>query len=279
MPIILDQVNETDSGTDIQVDPGLVYHRASAFSPRRNNSDFHRIHRIYSQQVSGEKQISYKVYPWKERIALSLTRPKPLNAPLPELLNSRHSTREFSEGGLNFDELSEVLRLSSGLKVYDGALASVPVRTRTVPSPGGAYSLEQYLVIRNVKGLQPGIYHYSAIEGCICRIADLPDDNELHLKAASDMISLPPVLFFITSVFQRNVEKYGARGFRLIYMEAGHLGQNLYLAATHLGLSGCYIGGGIDGYIQKLLGLDSFSEVFLSSFAMGRSAYQGAQHD
>ena len=67
------------------------------------------------------------------------------------------------------------------------------------------------------------------------------------------------------------MDKYGERGYRFIYLDAGHMLQNLNLVATYLGLGGVELGASSksDDYIDKMIGLSSELENVFLGVAMG----------
>jgi SagB-type dehydrogenase family enzyme len=80
------------------------------------------------------------------------------------------------------------------------------------------------------------------------------------------MAAQAAVVFAWAAVVDRAKQRYGERAYRYIYMDAGHAGQNLHLAATALGLGCCAIGAFFDDEVNAILGLDGLEEtaVYLS---------------
>ena len=78
-----------------------------------------------------------------------------------DVVTSRRSVRDFGKEKLSLSELSKVLHQSYGItgeiKRPDGG--TIPLRS--APSGGALYPAEIYLGIRNVSGVEPGIYHYN----------------------------------------------------------------------------------------------------------------------
>ena len=74
----------------------------------------------------------------------------------------------------------------------------------------------------------------------------------------------------ITALFQRTRWKYRERTYRYVMMETGHVGQNLYLAATALGLGVCAVGAFFDDALNDLLGLDGQTEAALYITSVGQ---------
>lgn len=52
-------------------------------------------------------------------------------------------------------------------------------------------------------------------------------------------------------------------------LEAGHIGRNLYLAATSMGLGACAVGAFLDDALNDLLGLDGQEEAVLYVVSVG----------
>ena len=74
------------------------------------------------------------------------------------------------------------------------------------------------------------------------------------------MCSNAPVVIIWTAVFSRTKWKYGQRAYRYIYLDAGHIAQNLALSATSIGLGSCQIGAFFDDEINQILDINGFDE-------------------
>jgi SagB-type dehydrogenase family enzyme len=85
-----------------------------------------------------------------------------------------------------------------------------------------------------------------------------------------EMLGRAPVCFVLSALFQRTRWKYRERAYRYILLEAGHIGQNLYLAATSMGLGGCAVGAFLDDKLNTLLGLDGEEEAALYLIPVGQ---------
>jgi SagB-type dehydrogenase family enzyme len=82
------------------------------------------------------------------------------------------------------------------------------------------------------------------------------------------------VVVVITAVRTRTMWKYGQRGYRHLFLDAGHVGQNLYLVATALGLGPTAIGGFLDEDLGALLRLPDDEEPFYV-LCVGQPAGEG----
>jgi len=170
------------------------------------------------------------------------------------LLEKRYSCRSFQEKGLNLDDVASILWATGGKK-YDAVTGA----TRTIPSAGATYPLELYLVVREnaIEKIKPGIYYYSIEEHSLELVTE--GDKRAELKEAclgQDFIQDAPVSLVIAANFKRTTQRYGKRGERYVYMEAGHACQNTYLAVTNLGLATVEVGAFSDDRVGRVLNLD-----------------------
>lgn len=159
----------------------------------------------------------------------------------------RKSVREFKDLPLSINELSQILWASQG---------KVKSNRRSVPSAGALYPLEIYAVCGNVKGVEPGVYKYDLRRHGILKILEGDKRASLALAALSQSwVKNAPLSIVITAVFERTTAKYGERGIRYVYMEAGHVGQNVLLQAVALRLGAVPVGAFFDDEVKKVLGI------------------------
>jgi SagB-type dehydrogenase family enzyme len=206
----------------------------------------------------------YKTYPDAARLAL----PEPIAANGPaaaETILARRSTRSYSGKPMTLAELSQVLALATGISADRWGNAR-----RTAPSSGALYPIETYAVVHNVEGVERGVYHYAI------------RDHALELVRAGDMRSRVVdqaieqeflgecgAVLFLTQVLQRMRPKYQDRSYRYGLLEAGHIGENGYLAAVSQGLGACGVGAFMDDQINEMLGVDGVEEAALYMLAIG----------
>jgi len=69
------------------------------------------------------------------------------------------------------------------------------------------------------------------------------------------MCAIAAVVFIWTAIFQRSKWKYDQRAYRYIYLDAGHIAENLALACTSLNLGSCQIGAFYDDEINEIIGV------------------------
>ena len=208
----------------------------------------------------GERPPQYKTYPEAETVVL----PEPnLDGGLPteDAITARSSTRAYSGSPLTLDELSRVLFLTAGM--------TRPGR-RSYPSSGALYPIEVYPVVHNVNGLDQGVYHYDVRRHALERLA-AGDFRQRVVRQAllQEFLGEAGVVLFLSVIFQRMRFKYQDRTYRYGLIEAGHLGQNAYLAATSLGLGACAVGAFLDDEMNKMLGIDGREEAAVYMLGMG----------
>ena len=170
-----------------------------------------------------------------------------------EAIQRRRSIREYTSQPLSIEELAQILWAAQGI-------TEPKWKFRAAPSAGATYPLELYVVVRKggVTGLQAGIYHYNPYSHALELVKKGDFSYELYLAAVEQKWVLDaPVNIVITAVFERTTKRYGERGVRYVYLEAGHVGQNIYLQATALGLGTVAIGAFYDEQVQEIIGAPS----------------------
>jgi SagB-type dehydrogenase family enzyme len=204
---------------------------------------------------------TYKRYTSAKIIPLSREFPAK-SLPIVDMLKKRRSVRSFSPKPLSIAELSFLLWASTGVQRREQGYDF-----RTVPSAGALYPIETYLVANNVEGLEKALYHYS-IEAHALEVLKVGEfaENFAHAALEQEMFIKAPVVLVWTAVFERSKWKYAQRAYRYVYLEAGHIAQNLALSATSIGLGSCQIGAFFDDEINQILGVDGTDEsvIYLS---------------
>lgn len=211
------------------------------------------------------KPATYKAYPDAVRIQLSAPQTDG-GAPLMAVLQQRRSCRRFQPVPLPETELSQLLWAAQGI-----TLSTRDVGFRTAPSAGALYPVETYLALNAVEHIPPGIYHY-AVETHELEQIRLGDVRRDVARAALDqgMAAQAAVVFVWTAVFPRSKWKYKQRAYRYVYLDAGHIAQNVALAAVALNLGSCQIAALYDNELNDLLGVDGEEESAIYMTVVGR---------
>ncbi|MFO7877921.1 MAG: SagB/ThcOx family dehydrogenase [Desulfovermiculus sp.] len=188
-----------------------------------------------------------------------------------DVLASRRSRRRYADHALSLEVLSALLWASLGISNRTGG-----VTLRTFPSAGALYPIETYLQVRRVEGLEPGLYHLNVRDWCLESLQKGQFGTHLA-KACLDQRFMAQAAFNVcwSAVLRRNMAKYGHRGMRYIFMEAGHVCQNLLLAAEGLELSACPVGAYFDQEVNNLFALDGEEESLIYFASVGSRGGRG----
>jgi len=187
----------------------------------------------------------------------------------PALVSGRVSRRDYTTESLALEEFSWLLWVTQGVKeIYGDNYAAM----RTVPSAGARHALETYLVVNRVDGLEPGLYQFMPLEHAVAR---LPDEGSIARRVAvaclgQAIVITSAVTFIWTAVPYRMTWRYGQRGYRYLHLDAGHVCQNLYLAAEAVGAGCCAIAAFDDERMSSLLHLDPAEEFVIYLATVGK---------
>lgn len=207
-----------------------------------------------------------KSYACAERLVLP-AESATLTMSLTEMLTRRRSAREFTGRDVAIGDLAAILRHANG--VWGEAHRAEHPR-RAIPSGGGLYPTELYVLPLALSALAPGAYHYDPREHLLARFLDDPAEPVLARACfGGTAITTASVAFVITVTFERQSVKYGERAYRFALLECGHLGQNLLLAGTALGLGTLPVGGFLDDELNSYLRVDGTEEAVLYVVLMG----------
>ena len=201
---------------------------------------------------------------------VQLPPPAPLDTPLGGAIAERVSTRSFAVDPLTLEQASTILQAGYGI-VGRTLFGQVEFLERPVPSGGGLYPLELYLIVRAVDGLEPGIHHYVPIHHGLelVRSGRIPGAFNTYLFLGQPYATSAAAVVVLTAVTRRSLGKYGDRGYRYLLLEAGHTAQNINLATVALGLGCCNLGGFFDDELASLVRADVEEEVPLYAIALG----------
>ena len=162
-------------------------------------------------------------------------------------INERRSIRTYKDAPLTLKEVSQLLWASQG---------TVASGRRAAPSAGATYPLEIFFVAGNVEGLKQGLYRYKNKEHSLELIREGDFRKPVSDRALrQDMILKAPATIVVSAVFERTRARYGTRAERYVHMEAGHVGENIMLQATALGLGTVPVGAFIDSEVKSVLGI------------------------
>ena len=213
-----------------------------------------------------------KQYPTAPKIHLPEPPEELQQVALHSILEQRFSSRSIPSGQVELNMVSALLRYAGGwndarTRKNDGTA----IRHRYSPSAGRLFPLELYIAMPSGDDYsgQYDIHHYQPNGHTLELINRITADC---LKGAFVLCPdpIPPLVIFITASIKRQTWKYGDRAYRYALLEAGHVGQNICLTASALGLVHCPIAGYYDDNTHDILDIDGISEVTLYCFFAGQ---------
>jgi SagB-type dehydrogenase family enzyme len=188
-------------------------------------------------------------------------------ATLADTLRTRRSRRQFGDAPILLASLGTVLHAGYGVS---GTVAGTEQSLRAAPSGGALFPLELYVVCQRVDELEPALYHYDPLRHGLERLRPLRRIDETEdLTPYPEVVTPCAAVVVISAMFWRSRFKYGDRAYRFTLLEAGHVGQNMLLAAEALGLAAVPLGGFFDRRADALLGVDGLDEAAIYLFAIG----------
>lgn len=189
------------------------------------------------------------------------------NNDLYDVLVSRVSHRRYKRNSLTLEELSWLLMACQGAINPD----SPPVR-RVVPSSGNRHPFETYLAIRKVGDLKQGIYRYLPLNHAIVleRESQKLEDELMLATLGQKFVGKAPVCFLWTAIPERMEWRFKEASVKVIAVEAGHVCQNLYLAAGSINCGACAVGSYHQGLADLFVGADGQDEFVVYIAPVGK---------
>jgi SagB-type dehydrogenase family enzyme len=234
---------------------------------------YHEVTKYSRQEMRGLTTWAREVPLYKEYehplAVLELPAPETADGvPLWQAIAGRRSLRSFRPEPLQLTRLSQLLWAIQGVTGQAG-----PHELRAAGSAGALYPNETYLFVNSVEGCAQGVWHYQIRQHALEQLTEGDFSDPLAQACLGQgFVARAPVVFAFGAVVDRCAWKYGDRAYRYIYMDAGHLGGQLQLAAVGLGLGSVNIGAFFDDEINELIGLDGQQETVVYLTAVGAPA-------
>ena len=167
-------------------------------------------------------------------------------APAVDVLSGRGRTAQPPP--LDAAALARLLFFTAGVtRSSSSPVFEEPTYFRTAMSAGNLHPIEVYVVCAGVDGVDDGVHHFAPLEFGLTRLADVP-------SGASRCT------FVLTGIPWRTAWKYGERGFRHLYWDAGTMLANLLAVADASRLDARLWTAFVDEAVAKLVGVDGETE-------------------
>jgi SagB-type dehydrogenase family enzyme len=194
----------------------------------------------------------------------------PVSGTLLDVMKRRRTNREVLPEPISIAQLAECLYAGLGITGFVKTETSV-LPLKMAPSGGGRNPFEAYAWVRNVEGLEPGIYHYSALDHTLGRLPPATKQSPAKLLAGQDWADTMPAIVFLVAEMRRTTWKYNdPNAYRVVMIEAGHIAQNIMLTCTDNGLTACPTAALCHSQISQLLGLKNLAQTPVYALAIGR---------
>jgi SagB-type dehydrogenase family enzyme len=175
-------------------------------------------------------------------------------------------------------DLARLLFLAAGVTRVahlSGAAAEL-VWFRAAMSAGNLHPVEVYVVCGELPGVPAGVYHFAPKEFGLTSLRRGDFRPTLAAAAAEPSVATSPATLVLTGIPWRTGWKYGERGYRHLYWDAGSMLSNLLAAGDAGGVPINVLVGFVDAEVSRLVGVDTTSEFPLALAVLGRPVEPGA---
>ncbi len=189
-----------------------------------------------------------------------------------DVLSLRSTHRRFSSQAITLHEATALLQYVWGVQGYLSSPMFGELPRKTSPSGGARHPIEVYLVARRVEGLASATYYYHPNEHGLQRVGGPVQASHIRMFCADQVYpESAAALFVMTAVLSRTRWKYPhPRAYRVVLLDAGHLGQTFCLVATALGLAPFVTAALSDTAIEDHLQIDGIEEVVVYLGGVGQ---------
>lgn len=196
-----------------------------------------------------------------------LPKPEAIATDLRRIIEGRTSVRTYQTTPLSKVELSYLLWCTQGVKEVDYGHTF-----RTVPSAGARHALETILLVNRVEGLSPGLYRYRPLKHAIedYALVETASGEVTQACFQQAFVAHSAATFIWVAIPGRMTWRYDQRGYRYLFLDAGHVCQNLYLAAESIGCGACAVAAYDDDRMNEILGLDGVNAFVIYLASVGK---------
>jgi SagB-type dehydrogenase family enzyme len=195
-----------------------------------------------------------------------------------DTIETRRSCRLYTGDSISLAYLATLVRHAAEITAWEevellsGERESIGFRS--APSGGALYPIDLYCIAQRVDRLPRRVYRYSPRRDVLIEVAPA-DTADAILKAFAvpeDLINLlsAAAIFLLMGHPWRSLRKYGSRGGRYLFLEAGGIAENIHLSAHALGLGSVACASVYDDEIHEALKVDGIFESLLHTIVVGQ---------
>jgi SagB-type dehydrogenase family enzyme len=178
---------------------------------------------------------------------------------LERTIHQRRTIRSFNGKALTLKQLSQLFWSAQGITENRGF-------KRAAPSAGALYPMDIYGVVGRdcIEKMDAGVYLYEPADHSISLVKEGDFRRDIAIASLSQMwMAHAPLILVITAEYSRITVKYGQRGIRYAMIEAGHIGQNIFLQSQAMGLEAGIVGAFEDQKVIQCMGSKKTHEPLL----------------
>jgi SagB-type dehydrogenase family enzyme len=208
------------------------------------------------------------------RRAVALPESIPLRMELAEVVRRRRSVRAYTGDPLPLAYLATIVRAACGVTGYARAVTgegAIPLRS--APSAGGLYPVELHVASLSVDDLERGVFVFDPRRDELWQTSDaVAVEGLLGAMAAPEeilMTSAASAIILLIARPWRSMRKYGSRGMRHVFHEAGAIAQQINLSTVALGFGSVDCASFYDDEVHEALGIDGLYETLVHAVLVG----------
>lgn len=257
-----------------------IHHRHSRWQGVDSVTDMERNHLVTAHDLRRRLGSPPPAVPEHPSVDPQIGLPEVPMSELESLGRRRVTCRNFDAGrSVSMAQLAAVLQQTFRAHGQLEPAPDLVFLKKNVPSAGGLHPVEACLLVQRVEGLAPGLYRYHPLRHALATVVPheaFDADMAGRFLAGQHWFADAAVLVIFVCRFERSLWKYRnhRKVYRAMMLDAGHLSQALYMAATECGL-GAFVTSAINEIdIEKVLALDPLKEGPLAICGMGWRAQE-----
>ncbi len=207
--------------------------------------------------------------------SISLPKSVELSVSLDEVIRRRRSVRRYTGDPIPLACLATIIRAACGITARTDEKDNTSNHAlRSTPSGGALYPIDLHIAALHIENLQRGLYVYGPYHDVLWQTGD-----EEGVNALIEALALPgqiitekqaSAVFLLIGRSWRSMRKYGDRGMRYVFLEAGAMAEHINLAATALGFGSVDCGSFYDNEAHEALQVDGICEALIHSVFLGK---------
>ncbi|GAA4617482.1 SagB/ThcOx family dehydrogenase [Actinoallomurus liliacearum] len=170
--------------------------------------------------------------------------------------------------GVDLEFLARLLFFATGV-TRRTVVQDLDIWFRTAPSAGNRHPVETYVAAGAVQGLEPGLYHFAPDVFGLEELSPGDCRPAMAGAAAASEVAAAPLVLVLTGIPWRTAWKYGERGWRHVYWDAGTALANLLTVAEAYGVRARVLLGFVDSALCRRLGIEDTAEFPIAMVVVG----------